>query len=80
MHSGKEAVKHIKKKYNYYIDDIASTEDFVKYSATKSMISGNHYRIHCKNELPVKSSVWLLSELESYRTRTKPHSATQRHE
>lgn len=70
MHSGKEAVKHIKKKYNYYEDDIETTEDFIKFSATKSTISGDRYKIHCANQPPVQSSVWLLSELSLYRTQT----------
>lgn len=66
-HSGEEAVKHIQKKYNYYIDDIKSTEDFIKYSATKSKMSGKFYKIHCIGNKPVKSSEWLLEELQSYR-------------
>ena len=40
MHNGKEAIEHINKKYEYYSDDIESTEDFIKYSATKSKMSG----------------------------------------
>ncbi|MFT7130560.1 MAG: hypothetical protein ACI89U_002684 [Gammaproteobacteria bacterium] len=71
LHSGTEAVKHIEKKYGYYRDDIETTEDFVKYSATKSKISGNHYQIHCKNQPAVKSSTWLLSELDRHRASRK---------
>ncbi|WP_281558014.1 DUF5329 family protein [Thalassomonas sp. RHCl1] len=67
MHNGSEAVKHISEKYRYYKDDIESTEDFIKYSATKSKISGKHYKIHCSNQAPVKSQDWLLKELAVYR-------------
>jgi len=69
--SGRDAVEHIKKKYDYFYDEIKTTEDFIKYSATKSNMSGNHYKIHCANQLVVKSSVWLLSELDRYRSSAK---------
>ncbi|MEH6557636.1 MAG: DUF5329 family protein [Oceanicoccus sp.] len=71
MHNGKEAVEHINKKYEYYFDDIESTEDFIAYSATKSKISGKYYKIHCSSKAPVKSRDWLLSELEVYRQAQK---------
>ncbi|WP_346347754.1 DUF5329 family protein [Shewanella gelidimarina] len=67
MHNGTEAAGHIKKKYEYFLDDIKSTEDFVKYSATKSKMSGRYYKIHCGNESPIKSRDWLLIELKAYR-------------
>jgi hypothetical protein len=67
MHDGTEAVKHINKKYSYYIDDINSAEDFIKFSATKSKMSGEYYKIHCSNMASVKSKNWLLTELAKYR-------------
>lgn len=67
MHNGKEAVEHINKKYAYYSDDIESTEDFIKYSATKSKMSGKHYKIHCGDKAPITSQQWLLIELDTYR-------------
>lgn len=71
MHNGKEAVDHINKKYSYYLDDIESTEDFIKYSATKSKMSGKYYKIHCSNKASINSQDWLLSELSVYRNRQK---------
>lgn len=67
MHNGKEALEHIKNKYAYYSDDIKSTEDFIKYSATKSKMSGKYYNIHCSNKTSLKSKDWLLAELMVYR-------------
>lgn len=67
MHNGKDAVEHINKKYAYYSDDITSAEDFIKYSATKSTMSGKYYKIHCKNTVPMNSQDWLLTELSVYR-------------
>jgi len=66
-HSGSEAVEHIKKKYAYFEDDIKTAEDFVKYSATKSKMSGKYYKIHCGTNPPIKSREWLLAELNAYR-------------
>jgi hypothetical protein len=71
MHNGKQAAEHINKKYEYYYDDIESTEDFIKHSATKSRMSGKHYNIHCSSKAPVKSQDWLLSELKVYRQAQK---------
>jgi hypothetical protein len=67
LHNGAEAVKHITKKYNYFKDDIETTEDFILYSATKSKMSGKYYKIHCANQAAIKSRDWLLSELMAFR-------------
>jgi hypothetical protein len=71
LHNGKEAVGHIKKKYEYYSDDIESSEDFIKHSATKSNISGKYYKIHCTDKAAIKSKNWLLTELTVYRETQK---------
>jgi hypothetical protein len=71
MHNGKEAVDHINKKYAYYLDEIESTEDFIKYSATKSKMSGKYYKIHCNNKVSIKSQDWLLTELTVFRNTQK---------
>ena len=67
MHNGKEAKDHIQKKYDYYEDDIKTTEDFIRLSATKSYLSGKHYKIHCPDQSAIKSSDWLLNELQAFR-------------
>lgn len=67
FHNGEEAVDHINKKYAYYEDDIETAEDFIQYSATKSMLSGKYYKVHCNNATPIKSQDWLLKELQSFR-------------
>jgi len=42
MHSGKEAAEHIRKKYAHFKDQIATAEDFIALSATKSELSGKN--------------------------------------
>ena len=67
-HKGPEARTHIQKKYDYYRDDIESAEDFIKYSATKSVLSGSRYKVDCPEEKQQLSNDWLLSELKRYRS------------
>ena len=67
MHSGREAAEHIKKKYNYFKNDIQSAERFIELSATKSTLSGKFYLVHCPGHPPIRSQLWLLRELENYR-------------
>ncbi|MDQ6962646.1 MAG: DUF5329 family protein [Mariprofundaceae bacterium] len=67
QHTGTEAKKHIMKKYNYYQDDIKTAEDFIAYSATKSMLSGKKYKIHCANKAEETSHAWLMQELHHFR-------------
>ncbi len=67
VYDGVRAEQHIKRKYEYFKDKIISAEDFIKYSATKSTMSGRHYKIHCDNIAIQNSSDWLLNELKKYR-------------
>lgn len=71
MHDGESAYSHINKKYDYFKDEITSTETFIEYSATKSTMSGKYYYVHCGNSEPVKSGDWLLQELINYRELNK---------
>lgn len=71
FHNGSEAVAHIKKKYQYFADDIKTAEDFINYSASKSTFSGKYYTIHCPEQKPIKSQTWLLNELTRYRQSLK---------
>jgi len=67
LHSGKEAAGHMKNKYNFYKNDIDSTERFIELSATKSTMSGKFYFVHCPNRPKLRSQEWLLQELNNYR-------------
>ena len=70
-HNGPEARAHIQKKYDYYADDIKSAEDFIAYSASKSLISGSKYTIVCPDQEIQFSADWLLDELKQYRSLLK---------
>ncbi len=62
-----EGVSHIKRKYDYFSDNINSSEDFIEYSASKSTMSGNYYTVTCPGKETVKTRDWLLAELKRFR-------------
>ena len=68
-HQAVEAVKHIKRKYDYFRDDINSTEDFINLSASKSTLSGNYYTVLCPGKKTMRTQDWLMAELKSYRAK-----------
>ncbi len=68
LHSGEDALAHIKKKRAYFQNKITSTELFIEYSASKSTLSGMVYTVQCEGEQPTTTAQWLLSELARYRT------------
>jgi len=57
-----KAREHIEKKYAYYKERITSAEDFILYSATKSSITGEPYRVIC-NGVNMLNADWLNAEL-----------------
>jgi hypothetical protein len=54
-----KSVAHIKKKYNYYMDDIDSIDKFIELSASKSLISGKPYYVMCDDTERQVSATWL---------------------
>lgn len=60
---------HIENKYDYFRDDIESTEDFIELSATKSTMSGDYYTVKCTEKETIKTKDWLLTELKRYRAK-----------
>jgi hypothetical protein len=69
VYDGSRAVTHIQKKYDYFKDDIETTEQFIELSATKSTLSGKYYTVVCGDGQPLKTRDWLLQELQNYRQR-----------
>ena len=68
-HASSEAQSHINRKYNYVKSKVTSAEDFIKYTATKSSMSGKYYKVICTGEEKT-SQKWLLDELAAYRKNT----------
>ena len=66
-HTPDEAVEHILKKYDHFKAKIKSTEEFIEFCATKSILSDQPYKIGCPNWELVESKHWLLEELKRLR-------------
>ena len=67
IYGGSKALSHIQKKYDYFKDEIKTTEQFIELSATKSMMSGEFYTVKCNDTKPITTREWLLIELRNYR-------------
>ena len=73
-YKGSEAVTHIKRKYDYYKNEIKTTKDFIELAATKSEISGRNYTVKCKNSEVQTLGNWLLKALNTLRKKGHAHS------
>jgi hypothetical protein len=58
---------HIQQKYDYFKDNIQTTEQFIEYSAAKSTMTGRDYLLKCKGQRSIKTRDWLKQELQKYR-------------
>jgi len=65
-YSAGNAKLFIEYKYDIFMDEIDSTEEFIKTAATKSRSSGIDYKVRC-NGAEQASANWLAKELATYR-------------
>jgi len=65
----KEALVHIQNKYKYTKRRIKSAEDFIKYTVTKSSMSGRPYTVRCDGR-EILSAEWLSEELKRFREKS----------
>jgi len=70
-HPAEKGLSHIEMKYDYFRDDIKSTEDFIEYSATKSTMSGDYYTVSCPGKKIIRTQDWLMVELKQFRREQK---------
>jgi hypothetical protein len=66
-HTAKDAVAHMQRKYEHFKDEIKSPEDFIRLTASKSLITGKPYMIKTTDGMKLKSENWLLKALELFR-------------
>lgn len=64
------AASHIRKKYDHFLDDIDSPEEFIELCASKSLMTGSEYNVTDPAGVTIKSRDWLLGELDNYRLNT----------
>jgi hypothetical protein len=66
----------MQRKYDYVKSYVDKTEDFIKYAATESSMSGKKYHVTCNGNKQT-SAEWLGNELTRYRSKS-PGAATLR--
>ena len=70
-HTAVEAAAHMQRKYEHFNDKIKTPEDFIRLTATKSLMTGKLYYVRLKDGEKLASEAWLLQELEAYRQKQK---------
>jgi hypothetical protein len=68
-YNAEEALTHIQNKYEYAKRWIKSAEDFIKYTMTKSSMSGQPYTVRCDGK-KILSAEWLTAELKRFRKKS----------
>ena len=71
-YSSDKAREHLAGKYRFVGSRITTAEDFIKYLATGSSMSGEPYHVKC-GSTDAPSATWLNDELARYRT-TRVHA------
>ena len=66
-HTSKEAANHLKNKYDYFMFNITTPEEFIDKAASKSIVAGQPYWVRCAGHSPIPSAEWLNQELTKYR-------------
>jgi hypothetical protein len=66
-HTPKQAAEHMQKKREHFQDKIKTTEDFIALAATKSLASGEPYRVRHPSGQTEECGPWLRRELERFR-------------
>src|SRR6476469_8920886 len=61
-----KARDHLASKYQFAGSKITTAEEFIKYLATESSMSGERYHVKC-GKTDALSGVWLTNELNRYR-------------
>jgi len=66
-HAPKEAVNHIKAKYEHFKNEIKTPEDFIRLAASKSLLTGKPYLVRAPDGKEMRLDVWLTDALKEYR-------------
>jgi hypothetical protein len=71
-----KARDHLASKYQFAGSRITTAEEFIKYLATESSMSGELYHVKCKG-VDKLSGVWLADELTRFRKASAPVQAAR---
>jgi hypothetical protein len=70
IHDSQAAAEHIRRKYAHTKRWTTSTEDFIRYAATESSITGRPYQVTCGG-IEMETAEWLADELARFREKTQ---------
>jgi hypothetical protein len=66
-HTPQEAVNHIKAKYEHFKSEIKTPEDFIRLSASKSLLTGQPYLVRTRDGKEMQLDAWLTAALKNHR-------------
>ena len=66
-HTGAEASAHVKAKYEHFRNQIKTPEDFIRLSASRSLLSGKPYLVRTKAGKETRLDEWLTEVLKQHR-------------
>lgn len=67
-HTPQEAADHIKAKYEHFKNEIKTPEDFIRLSASKSLLSGQPYLVRTKDRQEMRLDAWLTTALKAHQS------------
>jgi len=62
-----QAAEHIRAKYEHFTSQIKTPEDFIRLAASKSLLSGQPYKVRPRGEKEQTMSEWLTKALQEHR-------------
>jgi Family of unknown function (DUF5329) len=71
-HSPQEAVNHIKAKYQHFKSEVKTPEDFIRLSASKSLLTGQPYLVRTRDGTETHLDEWLTAALKQHRVEHHP--------
>ena len=66
-HTPQQAANHIKAKYEHFKSEIKTPEDFIRLSASKSLLTGQPYLVRTRDGNEIQLSAWLTEALNKHR-------------
>jgi uncharacterized protein DUF5329 len=66
-HTPQEAANHIKAKYEHFKSEIKTPEDFIRLSASKSLLTGQPYLVRTADGKQMQLDAWLSAALKAHR-------------
>jgi hypothetical protein len=67
-HTPEQAAAHVKAKYEHFKSEIKTPEDFIRLSASKSLVTGQPYLVRTPEGKEIHLDQWLTEALRAHRS------------